>query len=74
MNRIIWGGNVSPFVARLKKEVIPIHNALAKVNSLRGVNFKWKDGEGSHKHQMDVFAQDVEDVFPEVTSTDDAGK
>ncbi|UCE18231.1 MAG: tail fiber domain-containing protein [Gemmatimonadota bacterium] len=40
VNGTIRGDNVSPSDVRLKKEVRSIENALKKVSSLRGVNFK----------------------------------
>jgi hypothetical protein len=69
----IRASNVSPSDMRLKKEVVPIPNALEKVRSLRGVNFKWKDGEESDRPQVGVIAQEVEGIFPEVVSTDNEG-
>jgi hypothetical protein len=69
----IRGYNVSPSDMRLKKEIAPIHNALEKVSSLRGVNFKWKDEEKSDELQMGVIAQEVETVFPEAVSHDNDG-
>lgn len=73
VNGTIRGSNVSPSDVRLKKEVIPIINALEKVSSLRGVNFKWKDEEKPDELQIGVIAQEVETVFPEAVSNDDDG-
>jgi hypothetical protein len=59
--------------ARLKKDIVGIDNALQRVSQLRGVNYQWADrswGEGS---QIGVIAQEVEEVFPEVVSTDNQG-
>ena len=73
VNGTIRGNNVSPSDARWKKEIETIDNALERVTSLHGVNFKWKDTESDDTLQMGVVAQEVEKVFPEVVSTDDQG-
>jgi len=52
---------------RLKKSITPIPNALAKVMSLRGVNFEWKDTSMNGK-QIGFIAQEVEKVVPEVVN------
>ena len=51
---------------RLKENVETIDNALAKVKSLRGVTYT-KDG----KNGLGVIAQEVEEVLPEVVTTND---
>ncbi|MCB9211415.1 MAG: tail fiber domain-containing protein [Ignavibacteriales bacterium] len=57
---------------RLKKEIVPIPNALEKVKDLRGVNFKWKDPEKlAEGNQIGFIAQEVVDVVPEVVDTSD---
>lgn len=55
---------------RLKKDISRIPNALSRVLSLRGVNFKWKNPSSDRNSlQMGVIAQEVEAVFPEVVHT-----
>ncbi|HEV8538739.1 MAG TPA: tail fiber domain-containing protein [Bacteroidota bacterium] len=55
---------------RLKKNIRQIDNALEKVMRLRGVNFTWvKSGEPS----IGFIAQEVEEVLPDIVSTDRAG-
>ena len=52
--------------ARLKENISPITDPLAKVGLLDGVYFQWKDnGELS----IGLIAQDVEKVFPEAVAT-----
>jgi hypothetical protein len=54
---------------RMKKNIATINQALDKVQSLRGVNFEWK--ETVHHEdglQMGFIAQEVEEVIPEVVS------
>jgi hypothetical protein len=73
VNGTIRGNNVSPSDVRLKKEIKTIENALERVTSLRGTNFKWIDKESDNNLQMGVIAQEVEAIFPEVVSTDAQG-
>ena len=47
-----------------------IENALDKVESLRGVNFNWKD---SGDYATGVIAQEVEQILPEVVVESDEG-
>ncbi|MGA1826464.1 MAG: tail fiber domain-containing protein, partial [bacterium] len=63
---------------RLKEDITPIDNALEKVTALRGVGFKWRVEEYPEKDLTDgrkigLIAQEVEEVLPEVVSTDDEG-
>jgi hypothetical protein len=52
---------------RLKENIIPINNALDKVESLQGVSFNWKaNGDKS----IGLIAQDVEKTLPEIVLTD----
>jgi hypothetical protein len=56
--------------ARLKTDIRPMRDALAKVRQMRGVEFDWKKPES---HGAGVVAQEVEAVAPElVESGDDA--
>jgi hypothetical protein len=57
---------------RLKQDVVTITDALAKVNALRGVNFRWKDADKLGTDlKMGLIAQEVEAVVPEVVHTQD---
>jgi hypothetical protein len=55
----------------LKKNVITLDNAIGKVNKLRGVSFDWKE---TNIHSIGVIAQEVEQVLPEVVSTNKDGE
>ena len=75
--------------SRLKKDVQTISGALDKVLKLRGVTYYWKTREEmaatrgvsvnnmsygySDKLQTGVVAQEIEQVMPELVSTDEAG-
>ena len=57
---------------RLKHNIQPIENALAKVNSLNGMTYQWNELGRQHGWEPDmeireagVFAQDVQVVLPE---------
>ena len=56
---------------RRKKDIVTIPNALEKVLSLRGVNFRWKDSKPDDNLHMGMIAQEVEKVVPEVVHTAD---
>jgi len=55
---------------RLKEKILPVNNALSKIQKLEGVSFKWKDEEKGKGINLGLIAQDVEKVFPELVSTD----
>jgi hypothetical protein len=51
--------------ARLKENITPIQNALAKIMRLRGVEFDWNSrAQQPGRHDVGVIAQEVEKVFP----------
>ncbi len=54
---------------RLKDDVHTITDALAKVNALRGVSFRFK---GARRRSLGFVAQEVRQVLPEVVSQDEA--
>ncbi len=59
---------------RYKHSVSQIDNALETVESMRGVTFEWNDEiEAKPGRQVGVIAQEVEEVLPEVVSTDAEG-
>jgi hypothetical protein len=52
---------------RMKKNIIPIANALEKIVELRGVSYNWADTLNSEKgRQIGFIAQEAEKVIPEV--------
>jgi hypothetical protein len=48
---------------RLKENIAPVQNALAKLQQLRGVYFTMKDAPG--QREVGLIAQDVQEVLPE---------
>jgi len=64
--------------ARMKKNITTIDNALDKVSALRGVEFEWDREQFPEKGfdegtKIGLIAQEVEQVLPEVVSTDNEG-
>ena len=61
---------------RLKDNIKPIESALAKLLTLRGVEFEWNDKQDIYSGlDVGVIAQDVETVFPSlVTDREDGFK
>ncbi len=63
---------------RFKKNIKTINNALASVMLIDGVKYDWKNEltdnrKFNERRQIGLVAQDVEEVFPELVSTDDQG-
>lgn len=75
--RKVGGGGWSiPSDSRLKKDVAPITEALAKLLQLQGFSFEWREPEKMGTlvgPQMGLVAQEVEKVFPEWVSKDAQG-
>ena len=69
-------GFVSASDARLKKNVVPLEDALSSVLQLNGVLYQWRDEvndlEGNPR-QLGLIAQEVETVLPEVVTEDENG-
>lgn len=67
---IYAGGDITALSdVRHKENIETVDSALEKINSLRGVYYTRKDTPGIRK--LGVIAQEVEEVIPEVISTDD---
>jgi hypothetical protein len=63
---------------RLKTNITPLTEVLARLAQLRGVSFEWNDaykalGRDTGRREIGVLAQDVEAVFPELVTTWGAG-
>jgi len=59
---------------RLKKDIIPIENALHKIKQLNGISFNWDktlrpDLNVDDKNHLGLIAQDVEEILPQVVTT-----
>jgi hypothetical protein len=78
--RIDAGNDIVAFSSsdeRLKKNIVPIQNALEKVMSLTGVEFDWKpehkDAHGYEGHDTGIIAQQVQNVIPSAVRTNQTG-
>ncbi|MGV6809733.1 MAG: tail fiber domain-containing protein [bacterium] len=72
VGNILATGTVTPSDERLKKDIKPVENALAKVMQLQGVTYKWKNPDSLKADtdtQLGLIAQQVEKVIPEVVET-----
>ncbi len=63
-----WGTRSS---LRFKENLYPIDNALAKLTSLQGVYFDYKD---TSRHSLGLVAEDVGRIFPELVTYEPDGK
>ena len=77
-------GNISAYVSsdrRLKNNIVPIENALTKLNKIGGYSFDWTDdyiekesnGKGEdgyffRKHDIGVIAQELQEILPEAVA------
>ncbi len=59
---------VVPSDERLKKNIVTIDNAMAKISKLRPVSFEWKQKEmwPAAGRSLGLIAQEVKDIVPEV--------
>ena len=58
---------------RLKDNITPIEDPLAKVLSISGNTFDWNDKSNKSGHDVGVIAQEIEKVLPEAVVTRDNG-
>lgn len=69
----VRGDNFTNSDARLKENIQILNSALEKVTRLRGVSYEWKDRRKNSGTQIGMIAQEVEQVLPELVSTDQEG-
>jgi hypothetical protein len=62
---------------RFKENIIPIENALDKINQIGGYEFDWKEENkvehGYEGHDLGVIAQEIEMIAPELVQTRENG-
>ena len=58
---------------RLKDNITPIDDPLAKVVSISGNTFDWNDKSNKSGHDVGLIAQEIEKVLPEAVTTRDNG-
>ncbi|MDD5078675.1 MAG: tail fiber domain-containing protein [Candidatus Omnitrophica bacterium] len=73
----ITAGSTTWSDIRLKKDIEPIDNVIKRLCGIRGVYYSWKDNEFTKNfpkgRQIGIIAQNMEDVFPELVTTDKNG-
>ena len=57
--------------ARLKKDIKPIHNALAIISGINGYTYQWVDESRGSLLQSGVIAQEIEASLPHLVRTDE---
>jgi hypothetical protein len=57
--------------ARLKRNIRPLNEIRGRLFALSGVSYEWREGKPGTRYGF--IAQQVEEVFPELVSTDDRG-
>ncbi len=65
----VWSSGTNVSDIELKKDILPIKNALEKIKALRGVCFFWKDESYGKGEQIGMVAQEVEGIIPQMVST-----
>ncbi|MCE7060086.1 tail fiber domain-containing protein [Dyadobacter sp. CY343] len=58
---------------RLKRDFAPLSNSLFKIDNLQGQHYFWKDTTKTQLLQTGLIAQDVEEYFPELVTTNEKG-
>jgi hypothetical protein len=69
-------GDITAFYTsdqRLKENIKPIEDPLAKVLSISGNNFDWVQGSGKEGSDVGVIAQELLEVLPEAVTTRETG-
>ena len=59
--------------ARLKKNIVPLQNALQKVSNINAYHYHWKEDGRDASLQLGILAQEVQEVFPELVIKDEKG-
>jgi hypothetical protein len=78
--RIDASGDIVAFSTsdiNLKENIIPIPNALEKVNQISGNTFDWKEELKEHHgfegNDVGVIAQEIEEILPQIVTNRDSG-
>ncbi|MCF2505089.1 tail fiber domain-containing protein [Dyadobacter sp. CY107] len=72
-NGYLNGNLIQTSDRRLKTNIQPFKNSLGKVNSLQGYHYNWEDKTRDQTMQTGLIAQEVEQIFPELVSTNKDG-
>jgi hypothetical protein len=72
-NGFLNGNIVQTSDYRLKRDFSILTNSLSKLSNLNGQHYFWKDRTKSQERQTGLIAQEVEQYFPELVTTDEKG-
>ncbi|MCF2505092.1 tail fiber domain-containing protein [Dyadobacter sp. CY107] len=72
-NGYLNGNLIQTSDRRLKTNILPFENSIEKVSSLQGYHYNWEDKTKDQTLQTGLIAQEVEQVFPELVSTNKDG-
>ncbi len=72
-NMAVTGDVVLSSDERLKRDIQPIDNAMETLRQIEGKTYYWKNEHKDQGKQYGVIAQEVEQVLPEVVTTDEQG-
>jgi hypothetical protein len=57
----------------LKKDIAPLQDSLANIMKLKPVSYEFKDPKNGTGPQIGLIAQDVQQVYPQVVTTNASG-
>ena len=60
--------------ARLKKNILPLSNALTSIQQINGYSYNWKDANRGNDQQMGVMAQELQKIYPQLVTTQANGE
>jgi len=72
-NAVLAGTLTQSSDERLKKNIEPLSHVLEKVLKISGYSYVWKDSLRGYDTQIGFIAQELEQQFPELVATDEAG-
>ncbi|MCF0048868.1 tail fiber domain-containing protein [Dyadobacter sp. LJ53] len=72
-NGYLNGNLIQTSDRRLKTKIQPFKNSLGKVSNLQGYHYNWEDKTKDQTLQTGLIAQEVEQIFPELVSTNKDG-
>ena len=58
---------------RLKENIKPLENALSNIQRVNGYTYNWKDKSKGTTQQIGFIAQELEEIFPQLVTTDNKG-
>lgn len=72
-NAFVNGAIVNTSDRRLKERITPLSASLPSLSSLKGYHYFWKHQRQGRELQTGLIAQEVEQMFPELVTTDKDG-